>query len=169
MYGRYAAPPRHRPGSASEVFTELVLEIFRTNGRLLATGDRLAMPVGLTSARWQVLGAIDGGPLSVAQIARDMGLTRQSVQRLANVLAAEGIVSFAGNPAHKRAKLVQLTPRGRAMLDRISCIQVDWARQMADGFARGELQSALTTLRSIRQRLEQAAAAGGETDECQGS
>jgi DNA-binding MarR family transcriptional regulator len=110
-------------------------------------------------------GAIDAGPLSVAQIARDMGLTRRSVQRLANVLAAEGIVSFAENPAHKRAKLVQLTPRGRAMLDRISCIQVDWARQTTDGLTPEELQSASATLRSIRQRLEQAAAAGGETDE----
>ena len=165
MLKRHAAPPRHQPGSASEAFTELVLEIFRTNGRLLATGDRLAMPVGLTSARWQVLGAIDAGPRSVAQIARDMGLTRQSVQRLANVLAAEAIVSFAENPAHKRAKLVQLTPRGRAMLDRISCIQVDWARQMADGLTPEELQSAFATLRSIRQRLEQAESAGGEINE----
>jgi DNA-binding MarR family transcriptional regulator len=165
MLKRYAAPPGHQPGSAGAAFTELVLEIFRTNGRLLATGDRLAMPVGLTSARWQVLGAIDAGPRSVAQIARDMGLTRQSVQRLANVLATEGIVSFAGNPAHKRAKLVQLTPRGQAMLDRISCIQVDWAHQMTDGLAPEELQSAFATLRSIRQRLEQAESAGGETDE----
>jgi DNA-binding MarR family transcriptional regulator len=164
-----APPPRHQPGSASEAFTELVLEIFRANGRLLATGDRLAMPVGLTSARWQVLGAIDAGPLSVAQIARDMGLTRQSVQRLANVVAAEGIVSFAENPAHKRAKLVQLTPRGRAMLDRISRIQVDWARQTTDGLTPEELQSASATLRSIRQRLEQAAAAGAETDDCEES
>ena len=157
----------HQPGSAGEAFTELVLEVFRTNGRLLATGDRLAMPIGLTSARWQVLGAIDPGPLTVAQIARDMGLTRQSVQRLVNVLAAEGVVTFADNPAHKRAKLVQLTPRGRAMLDRISCVQVGWARQTTDGLTPEELQSASATLRLIRQRLEQAASAGGETEECE--
>ena len=155
---------RHEPGSAEEAFTELVLEIFRTNGRLLATGDRLGAPLGLTSARWQVLGAIDAAPLPVVQIARTMGLTRQSVQRLANVLAAEGVVRFVENPSHKRAKLVELTPRGRAMLDRISGIQVDWARRTADGLAPDEIRSAYLILRSIRQRLERDAAAGEMDD-----
>ncbi len=164
-----AHPARHEPGSAEEAITELVLEIFRTNGRLLATGDRIAAPVGLTSARWQVLGAIDAGPLSVAQIARNMGLTRQSVQRLANVLAAEGVVRFAENPCHKRAKLVDLTPLGRTMLDRISRIQAGWARRTANGLAADEIRSASAILGSIRQRLERQASAAGETDNGDGS
>lgn len=160
---------RHEPGRAEEAFTELVLEVFQTNGRLLATGDRIAAPVGLTSARWQVLGAIDAGPLPVAQIARNMGLTRQSVQRLANVLAAEGVVRFADNPSHKRAKLVDLTPRGRVMLDRITRIQVEWARQTAAGLAPDEIRSACSILSSIRQRLELQATAAGETDDGEGA
>ena len=69
-----------------ELFTEIVLEVFRLNRLLLDAGDELTAPVGLTSARWQVLGIVEHGPASVAQVARAMGLARQSVQETANGL-----------------------------------------------------------------------------------
>jgi DNA-binding MarR family transcriptional regulator len=150
----------HDPGTASEAFTDLVLEVFRTNGRLLAVGDRLAAPAGLTSARWQVLGAVEAAPLSVAGIARAMGLARQSVQRIADLLAAEGIVAFQDNPAHRRAKFVVPTRRGREMLTTVNRLQADWARQVSDGMAAGELEAAAAILRHIRARLEADAAEG---------
>ena len=106
--------------------TDLVLETFRLNGRLLASGDALVADLGLTSARWQVIGAmaLSPMPLSVAQIARNMGLTRQAVQRLANEMEADGLMRFAPNPHHQRAKLVVLTAArlGKARL--IDNIQV---------------------------------------------
>ncbi len=139
-------------GSAA-AFTALVLEVFRLNGRLLAAGDRLAAPAGLTSARWQVLGAIEAAPLPAAGIARAMGLTRQSVQRIADVLAAEGIVAFRGNPRHRRAKLVTVTPRGRRMLGRIGRIQSAWARRIAAGVPPSALAAAERLLSELRQRL----------------
>src|SRR5437016_12492641 len=96
------------PDTRTEALTELMLEVFRLNGRLLASGDRLVADIGLSSARWQVLGAIAlAGPhLPVAHIARNMGLTRQAVRRLVNELAADGLVAFATNPHHRRARLV---------------------------------------------------------------
>jgi len=90
---------------SGKAFTELILETFRFNGRLLAAGDRLAKPLGLTSSRWQVLGAIGDRPLPVAQIARNMGLARQNVQRLADVLQEEGFVAYNPNPDHIRHSL----------------------------------------------------------------
>ena len=101
------------------VLTELIIEIFRLNGRLLAAGDALVADLGLTSARWQVLGPIAQSPvpLPVAHIARNMGLTRQAVQRLANELEGDGLVRFAPNPHHQRAKLVLLTARGKSAYD----------------------------------------------------
>jgi DNA-binding MarR family transcriptional regulator len=149
----------------ADAFTDLVLEVFRLNGRLLAAGDRLAAPVGLTSARWQVLGAIDGQPLSVAGIARAMGLTRQSVQRLADLLAAEGSVAFIPNPQHKRAKLVGLTPTGRAMLREVTVLQKAWAERTAAGLPAARIEAAADLLRTLRRRLEQAESDGNETDE----
>src|ERR671932_2222211 len=101
--------------AAPDVFahpaSRLALEVFRLNGALIAAGDALVAPLGLTSARWQVMGAVAEahGGLPVAGIARNMGLVRQSVQRLADELAGEGILRFAPNPHHRRAKLVQLT------------------------------------------------------------
>jgi DNA-binding MarR family transcriptional regulator len=149
----------------ADTFTDLVLEVFRLNGRLLAAGDRLAAPVGLTSARWQVLGAIDEQPLSVAGIARAMGLTRQSVQRLADLLAAEGSVAFIPNPRHKRAKLVDLTPTGRAMLREVTVLQKAWAERTAAGLPAARIEAAVEVLGSLRRRLERAESDGPEPDE----
>src|SRR5580704_15137471 len=100
--------------TVQDAITELVLETFRLNGRLLAAGDALVADLGLTSARWQVLGAValSPVPLSVAQIARNMGLTRQAVQRLTDEIEGDGLLRFAPNPHHQRAKLVLLTAKG---------------------------------------------------------
>ena len=139
---------------AGKAFTELIMETFQFNGRLLAAGDRLTKPVGLTSARWQVLGAIEAQSLSVAQIARQMGLARQNVQRLADALEKERIVEYAPNPDHKRAKLVCLTERGRSAMKKLGEMQVLWANETASGISAAEIQAASDTLRKLRSRLK---------------
>ena len=136
--------------------TDLILETFRLNGRLLAAGDGLTSDLGLSSARWQVIGAIEEAPLPVAQIARNMGLTRQAVQRVANVLAEDGLVEFAENPDHRRAKLVCLTGDGREVLEEIGKRQTAWSNDLATGFTRKSIEDALKVLREVRDRLEQA-------------
>lgn len=92
--------------SGGDALTELVLKVFRLNGRFLEVADDITGGGGLTAARWQVLGAVLREPLSVAAAARSMGLTRQSVQRLADVLVDEGLCTYLDNPAHRRAKLL---------------------------------------------------------------
>jgi len=139
---------------AGKAFTELILEIFRFNGRLLASGDRLAKPWGLTSARWQVLGAIEEGPLPVAQIARNMGLARQNVQRLADVLQEEGFVAYHPNPDHERAKLVCLTDMGQRVVKQLSRCQAQWANRIVSRAGAGEIQEALSFVKKLRSRLE---------------
>jgi len=139
-----------------EAVTELILEVFRLNGRLLAVGDALVGDIGLSSARWQVLGAValSPVPLPVAHLARNMGLARQSVQRLVNEMMHDGLVRYAPNPHHRRAKLVLLTDRGemthRAAMDR----QAPWAEHLAAGLTPEAVLSATNTLRRIRSRLD---------------
>jgi len=118
------------PGNA---LGQLVIEIFRLNGSLLAAGDKLADGLSLTSARWQVIGAIavSERPLSVAQIGRAMGLTRQAVQRLVNELATDGLVTFDKNPDHLRAKFVVLTRDGKRAFRAVMTRQDRWAREVA--------------------------------------
>ncbi len=92
-----AARPRRgrRPATRSAA---LVIRVFQLNGRLGAAGDALAKPAGQTTARWQVLAAIEDTPRTVADIARALGLARQSVQRVADLLADDGPRGLRGQP-----------------------------------------------------------------------
>ncbi|ESW88896.1 MarR family transcriptional regulator [Mesorhizobium sp. M1307] len=139
---------------AANVLTELVLAVFRMNGSFLDAADRLAAPTGLTAARWQVLGAVLKEPKSVADIARDMGLARQSVQRLADILAAEGLAAYADNPAHRRAKLLSITDAGRAAVKNIGTRQHVWANRVSEGMDADALKASLDLLRTLTERVE---------------
>ena len=139
---------------AGKAFTALILEAFRFNGGLLAAGDRLTKPLNLSSARWQVLGAIEQRPLPVAQIARNMGLARQSVQRLADNLGKEGVIEYAPNPDHKRAKLVCLTEKGRRVMKELGQYQISWANRIAAAASTEQIEAALGVIKKLRLRLE---------------
>src|SRR6266446_7206276 len=116
----------------NETVADLIVSVFRLNGALIDTGNRLVADIGLTSAWWQVLGALDLSPvpLPVAHIARNMGLSRQAVQRLANEMARDGLVRFVANPHHRRARLVLLTARGKAAYDAAMRRQEPWASRL---------------------------------------
>jgi DNA-binding MarR family transcriptional regulator len=141
----------------SEGLTGLILEVFRLNGGLIAAGDRLVADLDLTSARWQVLGAIALSPTPepVARLARAMGLHRQGVQRIVNELETEGIVALADNPHHRRARLVRLTRKGEALFREADRRQKPWAKDLAKGFEAKAIDAAQTLLKSLRERLEQ--------------
>src|SRR5690349_11983762 len=96
--------------AGGELITALIDEVFQLNGKLLRAGDALSGEFGLTSARWQVLGAIGPDSATAAQIARRRGLRRQSVQEVVTRLRADGLVDVRPNPADRRAPLISLTP-----------------------------------------------------------
>ena len=158
---------RHTPGG--EAATELILETFRFNGRLLAAGDRLVAKLGLTSARWQVLGAIACSPTSepVARLARNMGLHRQGVQRIVNELEKEGLVEFRPNPHHRRANLVVLTARGREIYEQADRLQTPWVNALSEGIAADDIALATRIIQSLRKRLEEQRKPEPENDDDQ--
>lgn len=142
-----------RPG---EAVTGLILDVFRLNNRLLVAGDRLVAELGLTSARWQVLGAIAYAerPEPVARHARNMGLHRQGVQRIVNELEAEGIVEFQPNPHHKRAHLVLLTKKGQELFEAAIALQVPWVNALASGLKPRDIATAQGVIDQLKARLE---------------
>lgn len=119
---------------AGDALSELILDLFRLNSRILAAGDRLVADIGLTSARWQILGAIVTAerPQPVAWLARDLGANRQNVQRIVNDLHKERLVAFESNPHHRRAQLVVLTDKGRQTFEAAMRLQVPWINGLSD-------------------------------------
>jgi DNA-binding MarR family transcriptional regulator len=140
-------PPSRTP--AGDAFTTLVVQILRLNGHLTAAGDALARPAGQTSARWQVMGVVEHGPATVAQIARALGLARQSVQRIADLLEADGLAEFVANPADRRAGLLQFTDAGRAALRTIQSAQRAWANTLGAEIGEDDLRRASEVLARV--------------------
>jgi len=139
-----------------DAFQALVGEVFRLNGALLAAGDRLARDVGVSPARWQTIATIRKQPMTVADIARRLGLTRQSVQRTVKLLIEEGVVEQLPNPGHRRSHLVALTRRGEKVMQELSVRQVPltglFTRDL--GFRVEDLQQLADRLRAIRETAE---------------
>ncbi|WP_226501842.1 MarR family winged helix-turn-helix transcriptional regulator [Pseudomonas sp. MWU16-30322] len=142
---------------AGSATSDLVLEIFRASTRLLTAGDRLVAELGLTSARWQLLGTIVYAERAqpVSWIARDMGANRQNVQRIVNDLVKEGLLEFQPNPHHRRAQLVVLTEAGREAFDLAMQLQTPWINELAEGLDMDAIQTTHQVLKHLRNRLEE--------------
>lgn len=139
----------------ADLLTDIMLMVFRINGRLLDGGDRLGAPLNLTSARWQVLGAItlSSGNVNVPVIAEMMGMTRQGAQKQVNKLEEDGFIEKRANPRHQRSPFYGLTPQGAESYARITDFHTGWANRLADGLDASDLRTALSLLNSFDQRL----------------
>ena len=144
-----------RDGTRAGALSALALAIFRSHGALIEQGERLVEPLGLTSARWQVLGALTlaGGPLTVPAIAAAMGLTRQGVQKQIDRLLADGHLTQLENPGHKRSPLFEPSRAGRVVFRRAD---QRWARlsaQLAGAFSLAELETSRAVLDALARVL----------------
>jgi len=141
---------------AGTALTDLMLDLFRAMSLLLTAGDRLVAPLGLTSARWQILGAIVSTerPQPVSWLARDLGANRQNVQRIINDLHKNGLVAFETNPHHRRAQLVVLTDKGRRAFDAAMELQAPWVNELADGLLVKDIGTVRRVVTALRMKLE---------------
>jgi len=129
------------------------VQLFRLDGALTEAGDALARPAGQTTARWRVLAAVEDEPLTVAQIARAWSFARQSVQRVADALQQDGLISYAENPADRRAKLVTLTRAGKRALAQIQAAQQVWANELGGQIGAEDLEAASAILGRLLEYL----------------
>ncbi|MBY5640700.1 winged helix-turn-helix transcriptional regulator [Rhizobium leguminosarum] len=142
--------------SAGIALTDLILDLFRLNNRMINAGDKLVEGLGLTSARWQVLGTVvtAGRPQPVAWLARDMGANRQNVQRIVNDLEKEGLLAFQPNPHHRRAQLVVLTDKGEQAYETAMRLQAPWVDMLSEGFQVEDLKTTHAVMKALRSKLE---------------
>jgi DNA-binding MarR family transcriptional regulator len=140
--------------SDQELLSATAKTVFRLNGQLLTIGEALSRPVGLTAAWWQVLAAVLDEPLSVADVARSVGVTRQSVQRIADLLVESGLAQYQPNPAHRRAKLLSPTPEGRDAVRRIAPAHAELAEKLVDKIGHDQLAQILDGLEQLSAGLD---------------
>lgn len=126
---------------------------FRLHGQLVTIGEELARAAGITGASWQVLAAVLRTPLSVADVAREIGVTRQSVQRVADVLVGQGLATYQPNPAHRRAKLLAPTQAGRDAIRRVAPAHAALASQLAAELGVSTMEDALARVRRLSEAL----------------
>lgn len=144
------------PNPDAAAVTQLTLAVFRLNGVLLNWGDQLVAPLSLTSARWQMLGAIALAdvPLTAPQIGDAMGVTRQGAQKQLNLLLEQGLVEAHANPVHRRSVLYALTPEGLALYREVDAIWAAKAVELAALIPMAQASAATQTLESIRRELQ---------------
>lgn len=147
-------PPAQAP--AGRVLTDVVIATFRLNARLLDAAQDLAAHGGLTAAWWQVLGGVLDQPRTVAGIGRRMGVSRQGVLRVADLLVERGLAAYRPNPAHRRAKLLACTEAGYWAIGRISLAAHPWSDRIAHGIDAQELRTVLATMHHLIDTLETA-------------
>src|ERR1700716_308310 len=154
--------PREGWTPKGKAATDVILRTFRANGLFLAAGDLLTAEEGLTAARWQVLGAVvvAGRPLSVPQIARRMGLTRQAVQASVNRLVADALAETGENLDHRRSPLIGLTELGHQKYTAVDRRQIRWINELSAGLKPADLQNAARLLHDLSDRLETMARTG---------
>jgi DNA-binding MarR family transcriptional regulator len=147
-------PVRPVRTAAGDAFTDLVVRIAGLGAYITSAGEALARVGGQTLARWVILDAIEEGPATVAQIARGRGIARQAVQRVADILVADGLARYEPNPAHRRAKLLRPTEQGRAALQVISAAQQPWADALGAEIGQANVQQTLRLVDEVRATVE---------------
>lgn len=139
-----------------KLFIDLVLSLFRLNGLLVAEGDRMAESLGLTSARWKVIGviALAHSGVTVPGIARVLGQSRQAVQRITDVMEADGLLRYQKNPDHKRSVLVCLTDAGQEVYSALRAVQDPWAIENTESVPLEELETGLQLVRRLIHQFD---------------
>jgi DNA-binding MarR family transcriptional regulator len=147
--------PRKTADTTTDAMVELIGESFRLNSRLQTTADRMARDAGLTGTRWQVLNAIAQAtrPATISDIARWMGLARQSVQQVANSLAKDDLIAYQPNPKHQRASLVVVTKKAVKLLEQLDEQRYAWARTVATTLPVADIKVTREILRAVREQL----------------
>ncbi|TDD19256.1 MarR family winged helix-turn-helix transcriptional regulator [Nonomuraea diastatica] len=138
---------------SADLLSGLALGAFRLNGQFLQVAEGLARPAGMTAAWWQVLGAVLREPLPVAGIARVMGMSRQGVQRIADLLVERGLAEYRPNPAHRRAKLLQPTAEGRESIAKIIPAHQELADRLVADLGQETARECLAALRRLSTAL----------------
>ena len=140
----------------AEAIAELMLEVAQCFFRIRAVGQKTGLITSWGGGAFGFLRSLAlMGPLTVPQIAQMRPTSRQRMQRLADELAAEGLVTFVDNPKHQRSKLVTLTRKGEAHYQKSSAKFLAIASKMGGDLREGEIRNAMDIVRRLSEQIKE--------------
>lgn len=129
-------------------------DLYEAAGAARRVGELISGTEGQTQVRWQTMYTIASQPMTVPQVARRMGVSRQNVQRIVTDLERDGLVRFESNPDHRTSPLLKLTEQGQPILDRLNAtaacahaVQLEW-------FTEAEVHATRRALRQLTAMLQ---------------
>lgn len=98
-------------------------------------------PLGLTHPRWTALWKLSqlGGHLSQKTLAEALEIELPSLMRTLGLLEEQGLIERHSCSQDKRARIVTLTPEGKALLDQIEDRIIGVRRDLLAGISQKEL------------------------------
>ncbi|MBN3908090.1 MAG: MarR family transcriptional regulator [Nostoc sp. NMS1] len=141
---------------ASNAVTDLIRAVLRMNATVQKSGTRLMRGTGITNARWQTLSELCAleKPVTVSELARYMGLTRQAVQRLADDMVSDGLLEFAANSGNARSMHLLLTEAGKSAYDDALEREWQWTNAIAEDFDAEQITHSVALLGAITQKMQ---------------
>ena len=138
-------------------FQRLVGEVFRLNGQLLSTADKLSRDLNVSTSRWMTIAVIRNQPMTAAQIGRRLGVSRQNARQTVQRLEEQGLVELRDNPDHARSPLVALTKQGEATMAALRERQVEITRRFTEGmgFSVARIDKLTADLERLRSHAEE--------------
>ncbi len=111
---------------------------------------------GLTSAQAKNIAyLLEGGPMTISDLAYARGVSRQSVQVAINDLVQIGYVRPEDNPRHKRARLLFVTPLGREKFEHAQQLEYEIIQRIFPDMPLADVESTIRVLRTVQERLSQ--------------
>jgi DNA-binding MarR family transcriptional regulator len=136
--------------SKGEAIADLMLEVAQFFFRLRAVGKKTGLITNWGAGTFGFMRSVALiGPLTVPQIAQMRPTSRQRMQRLADELAAEGLVEFIDNPRHRRSKLVRLTSKGEARYRELSARLLAMASTMGADLGEADIRKTTEIVRRL--------------------
>jgi DNA-binding MarR family transcriptional regulator len=139
---------------SATLFRQLTRAVFAAHSSVLDYGDRANAAFGQSSARWRVMFMIEQGIGTVADIARETDYARQSIQRLADVLVADGLASYAPDPQDRRRQFITLTPKGRALLAEMEADFDRWSKRLVRALGKANVTQTIEDLHELKRVLD---------------
>jgi DNA-binding MarR family transcriptional regulator len=134
----------------AEAIAELMLDVAQCFFRIRAAGQKTGLITSWGGGAFGFMRSLAMfGPLTVPQIAEMRPTSRQRMQRLADELAAVGLVEFIDNPKHRRSKLVRLTRKGTARYQEMSTRFLEMASTIGGELNETEIRKTAAIVRQL--------------------